>query len=140
MGRSHRIVQTRDVCVHQILTAKNHKMNIFQSASLKLGLERAVLAHQRENSEDDRSIDSTSNNKSKPKSKIEMQAKKVVELLKRGYFDVFWDDDDTELQQFMETNIDHLLERSSRTVTYGSSGKSTMSSGLGSFSKASFVV
>ena len=99
-----------------------------------------MLAHQRENSEDDRSIDSTSNNKSKPKSKIEMQAKKVVELLKRGYFDVFWDDDDTELQQLMETNIDHLLERSSRTVTYGSSGKSNMSSGLGSFSKASLVV
>ena len=39
----------------------------------------------------------------------------------------------------METDIDQLLERRSRTATYGSSGQSTMSSGLGSFSKASFV-
>ena len=39
----------------------------------------------------------------------------------------------------MGTYIDQLLERSLRTVTYGSSGKSTMSSGLGRFSKASFL-
>ena len=39
----------------------------------------------------------------------------------------------------METDIDQMLEQSSRTVTYGSSGKSTMSSGMGRFSKASFV-
>ena len=39
----------------------------------------------------------------------------------------------------METNIGQLIERSSQTVTYDSSGQSTMSSGLGSFSKASFV-
>ena len=51
---------------------------------------------------------------------------------------MFWDNDDTEAQQFMETDTEYLLERSSRTVTYVSSGKSTMSSGLGSFSKASF--
>ena len=40
----------------------------------------------------------------------------------------------------METDIDQMLERNSRTVTYGSYGQSTMSSGLGSFSKASVVV
>ena len=39
----------------------------------------------------------------------------------------------------METDIDQLLERSSPTVTYGSSRQSTMSSGLGSFSKEIFV-
>ena len=52
---------------------------------------------------------------------------------------MFRGDDDTEAQQFMETDIDQMLEQSSRTVTYGSSGKSTMSSGMGRFSKASFV-
>ena len=68
-----------------------------------------------------------------------MQAKEIDELLKKGAYDVFWDDDDTEVQQFMKTDIDQLLEQSSRTVTYGSYGKSTMSSGMRSFSKASFV-
>ena len=38
----------------------------------------------------------------------------------------------------METDIDQLLKQNSRTATYGSSGKSTMSSGLGRFSKTSF--
>ena len=40
----------------------------------------------------------------------------------------------------METDIDQLIERSSWTVIYGSYGHSTMSSVMGSFSKASFVV
>ena len=39
----------------------------------------------------------------------------------------------------MNTDIDQLIERSSQTVSYGSSGQSTMIRGLGSFSKASFV-
>ena len=52
---------------------------------------------------------------------------------------MFRDDDDTEAQQFMETDIDQLLERSSQNVSYGRSGQSTMSSGLGRFSKSIFV-
>ena len=39
----------------------------------------------------------------------------------------------------MKTDIEQVLEKSSRTVPYGSSGQSTMISGLGSFSKASIV-
>ena len=69
-----------------------------------------------------------------------MQAKDIDELLKKVSYYVFRDDNDKETKQFMETDIDQLLEQSSRNFTYGSSGQSTMSSGLGSFSKASFVV
>ena len=68
-----------------------------------------------------------------------MQAKEIDEILKKGAYDVFRDDNDIEAQQFMETDIDQLLEWSSPTVTYGSPGQPTMSSGLGNFSKASFV-
>ena len=46
---------------------------------------------------------------------------------------------DTVAQQFLETGTNQLLEQSSRTVTYGSSGQLTMSSVMGSFSKASSV-
>ena len=98
-----------------------------------------MLAHQRQNIEYDGSIDVNPNNKSKPKSKREMQAKEIDKRLKKGAYDVFWDEDDTESQQFMETDIDQLLERSSPTVTYGSLRQSTMISGLGRFSKASFL-
>ncbi len=76
--------------------------------------------------------------KSKKKSDKEAQAKQIDELLKKGAYDVFRDEDDTEAEKFMETDIDQLLEHSSK-VTYGASATSSLGSGLGSFSKASFV-
>ena len=139
MARDHRIVQTRDFCVYRLFTDKNYEMQMFNSSILKLGLDLSVLTHQRQNIEYDGSIDVNPNNKSKPKSKREMQAKEIDKRLKKGAYDVFWDEDDTESQQFMETDIDQLLERSSSTVTYGSLRQSTMISGLGRFSKASFL-
>jgi chromodomain-helicase-DNA-binding protein 6 len=135
MARAHRIGQTRSVRVYRLLTAKTYEMHMFHSASLKLGLDRAVLAHQRgQNNEE-----SSSNGGRKSKAEKEVQAKEIDELLKKGAYDVFRDDDDQEAQKFMETDIDQLLEQSSRKVTYGATSTSSLSSGLGSFSKASFV-
>ena len=51
-----------------------------------------------------------------------MKAKEIDELLKKGAYDVFRDDDDTEAKQFMKNDIDQLLELSSLAVTYGSYG------------------
>jgi len=107
---------------------------MFHAASMKLGLDRAVLAHQRQQETDD-----SQETKSKSKSEREVQAKEIDELLKKGAYDVFRDDDDTEAKQFLESDIDQLLERSAKKVTYGNANASSMSSGLGSFSKASFV-
>ena len=68
MARDHSIGQTMYVCVYQLLTSKTYEIHMFHSASLKLGLDRAVLAHQRENIEYDGSIDGTSKKKYKSKS------------------------------------------------------------------------
>lgn len=51
MARAHRIGQTRAVRVYRLLTAKTYEMHMFHSASMKLGLDRAVLAQQRQNNE-----------------------------------------------------------------------------------------
>ena len=134
MARAHRIGQTRSVRVYRLLTAKTYEMHMFHSASLKLGLDRAVLAHQRQNTNPDES-----SSKRKSKAEREEQAKEIDQLLKKGAYDVFNDDDDKEAQKFMDTDIDQLLEQSSRKVTYGETATSSLSSGLGSFSKASFV-
>jgi SNF2 family DNA or RNA helicase len=134
MARAHRIGQTRSVRVYRLLTAKTYEMHMFHSASLKLGLDRAVLAHQRQNTNPDES-----SSKRKSKAEREEQAKEIDQLLKKGAYDVFNDDDDKEAQKFMDTDIDQLLEQSSRKVTYGDTVTSSLSSGLGSFSKASFV-
>ena len=98
-------------------------MNMFHIARLKLGLDRTVLSHHWRNTEDYGSFDGTSKKKYKLKSEREMKAKDIDELLKKGAYDVFWDDNDTEAQQLMETDIDELLEQSSRTVTCGSPGQ-----------------
>mmetsp|Transcript_46338 Transcript_46338/g.69924 ORF Transcript_46338/g.69924 Transcript_46338/m.69924 type:complete len:237 (+) Transcript_46338:1205-1915(+) len=137
MARAHRIGQTRAVRVYRLLTSKTYEMHMFHSASMKLGLDRAVLAHQRQHGADD--DDDPAKSKSKSKKEREIQAKEIDELLKKGAYDVFRDDDDKEAKQFMETDIDQLLERSSRKVTYGNTSAGSISSGLGSFSKASFV-
>lgn len=108
---------------------------MFHSASLKLGLDRAVLAHQRQNAEETRS----DGYKRKSKAEKEEEAKEIDQLLKKGAYDVFGDDDDKEALKFMDTDIDQLLEQSSRKVTYGDTATTSLSSGLGSFSKASFV-
>lgn len=134
MARAHRIGQTRSVRVYRLLTAKTYEMHMFHSASLKLGLDRAVLAHQRQST----NVDELPS-KRKSKAEREEQAKEIDNLLKKGAYDVFNDDDDTEAQKFMDTDIDQLLEQSSKTVTYGEAATSSLSSGLGSFSKASFV-
>jgi len=125
MARAHRIGQTRAVRVYRLLTAKTYEMHMFHSASMKLGLSGAVLAQQREGEDG-------------AKSDKGMQAKEIDELLKKGAYDVFRDEDDKEAQKFMETDIDSLLQQSAKTVTYGKT-ESSISSGLGSFSKASFV-
>lgn len=120
----------------RLLTAKTYEMHMFHSASLKLGLERAVLSQNRDHGDDS---DDGGNSKSKKKSDKEAQAKEIDELLKKGAYDVFRDDDDAEAEKFMDTDIDHLLEHKSKKVTYGESSSASLGSGLGSFSKASFV-
>lgn len=72
-----------------------------------------------------------------------MNVKEIDELLKRGAYNVFRDDD-TEQNDFVEADIDTLLQRSAHRVTYDNSnnnnnGSTKVASTLGKFSKASFV-
>jgi len=132
MARAHRIGQTKAVSVYRLLTAKTYEMHMFHSASMKLGLEQAVLSQNRDQGEE-----GTKGKKHKSKGEKEAHAKKIDELLKKGAYDVFRDDDDDEARKFMETDIDQLMN-SAKNVTYGKQ-TNNLSSGLGSFSKASFV-
>ena len=90
--------------MYRLLTAKTYEIYMFCSASLKLVIYCAVLAHQRKITEYDGSIYGISKEKSKSNTKGYMQEKEIDELLKKGAYDVFRDDNDTEAQQFMETD------------------------------------
>ena len=127
-ARAHRIGQTKAVSVYRLITRKTYEMHMFHQASLKLGLDRAVLAHAR--NENENMIDAGDG-------KLILDVREIDNLLKRGAYDVF-KEDDTEQNEFIESDIDAILQRQSHKVTYSDS-KSQSASTLGSFSKASFV-
>lgn len=133
-ARAHRIGQTKAVMVYRLLTRKTYEMHMFHRASLKLGLDKAVLAHARNEQDGDAGDDigPTSNDKSV------LQAKEIDELLKRGAYDVFRDDD-TEQNDFVEADIDQIMERSAHKINYDSLTANSMCATLGGFSKATFV-
>lgn len=127
-ARAHRIGQTKAVSVYRLITRKTYEMHMFHQASLKLGLDRAVLAHAR--NENENMIDAGDG-------KLILDVREIDNLLKRGAYDVF-KEDDTEQNEFIESDIDAILQRQSHKVTYNDN-KSQSATTLGSFSKASFV-
>ncbi|GLE01327.1 hypothetical protein PINS_up010157 [Pythium insidiosum] len=123
-ARAHRIGQTHSVKIYRLITRKTYEMHMFHKASLKLGLDKAVLTHMRRENED-------AGGGNKKRSSKAQEAKEIDELLKRGAYDVFRDDD-SAAEQFCAADIDAILQRSSQIVQYEQEAKS-------SFSKASFV-
>ena len=88
-ARAHRIGQTKAVKVYRLLTRKTYEMHMFHKASMKLGLDKAVLAHARNEQEaGDEQANSLDDS-----NKLNLQAKEIDELLKRGAYDIFRDDD-----------------------------------------------
>lgn len=128
-ARAHRIGQTHSVKIYRLITRKTYEMHMFHKASLKLGLDKAVLTHMRREQEENNQKENGGVPK-KMSSKAQ-EAKEIDELLKRGAYDVFRDDDQ-EAEQFCAADIDQILSRSSQVVQYEQEAKS-------SFSKASFV-
>lgn len=128
-ARAHRIGQKRAVMVYRLLTRKTYEMHMFHKASMKLGLDRAVLACARNDADGDDDVGETRSG---------MQAKEIDELLKRGAYDVFREDD-TEQNEFVEADIDAIMKLRAHKVSYENITENSLSSSLGGFSKASFV-
>lgn len=123
-ARAHRIGQTHSVKIYRLITRKTYEMHMFHKASLKLGLDKAVLTHMRRENEEE-------GGKKRNKTSKAQESKEIDELLKRGAYDVFRDDD-TAGEQFCALDIDQILQRSSQVIQYKEQAQS-------SFSKASFV-
>eukprot|EP01041_Mallomonas_annulata_P007276 gene7276-14834_t len=127
-ARAHRIGQTRAVMVYRLLTSKTYEMHMFHKASLKLGLDRAVLVHARGEQEQENDVaaaaaaaivldnDNDNNNASKvaattssssvsanalatTSGRLALQVKEIEELLKRGAYDIFRDKDNDDREQ-----------------------------------------
>ncbi|KAL4657212.1 chromodomain-helicase-DNA-binding protein 8-like isoform X1 [Arapaima gigas] len=119
-ARCHRIGQSKAVKVYRLITRNSYEREMLDKASLKLGLDRAVLQ-------------SMSSNKDSSVNGIQQFSKKEIEdLLRKGAYAAIMDEND-EGSRFCEEDIDQILQRRATTITIESEGKGS------TFSKASFV-
>jgi chromodomain-helicase-DNA-binding protein 7 len=82
MARCHRIGQTKSVKIYRLLTAKTYEAHMFHISSMKLGLDRAVL-HGTDGFK----------GKSADKNDAKLTKAEVENLLKRGAYAVFNEED-----------------------------------------------
>ncbi|KAG8446283.1 hypothetical protein GDO86_013931 [Hymenochirus boettgeri] len=115
-ARCHRIGQSKAVKVYRLITRNSYEREMFDKASLKLGLDKAVL----------QDINRKGNTNG-PLSKIE-----VEDLLRKGAYGALMDEED-EGSKFCEEDIDQILQRRTQTITIQTEGKGS------TFAKASFV-
>eukprot|EP01138_Halocafeteria_seosinensis_P011724 gb/GECG01011981.1/.p1 GENE.gb/GECG01011981.1/~~gb/GECG01011981.1/.p1 ORF type:complete len:2995 (+),score=398.94 gb/GECG01011981.1/:1-8985(+) len=125
-ARAHRIGQKSSVKIYRLITRKTYEQHMFHQASLKLGLDQAVIGGMREGSSSKQG---------------QLGTKDVEGLLKRGAYDVFneGEEGDRASQRFCEEDIDTILQRSTTVVWEGSEEGKPKEAASNEFSKASFV-
>uniref|UniRef100_A0A8C8MKQ2 DNA helicase n=1 Tax=Oncorhynchus tshawytscha TaxID=74940 RepID=A0A8C8MKQ2_ONCTS len=114
-ARCHRIGQSKAVKIYRLITRNSYEREMFDKASLKLGLDKAVLQ-------------SMSGRENVP----QLSKKEVEDLLRKGAYGALMDEED-EGSKFCEEDIDQILLRRTQTITIESEGKGS------TFAKASFV-
>uniref|UniRef100_A0A8C5BC03 Chromodomain helicase DNA binding protein 6 n=1 Tax=Gadus morhua TaxID=8049 RepID=A0A8C5BC03_GADMO len=117
-ARCHRIGQSKAVKVYRLITRNSYEREMFDKASLKLGLDKAVLQD--------------INRKGSVNGTQQLSKLEVEDLLRKGAYGALMDDED-EGSKFCEEDIDQILQRRTQTITIESEGKGS------TFAKASFV-
>uniref|UniRef100_A0A8C6Y6D7 Chromodomain helicase DNA binding protein 6 n=1 Tax=Naja naja TaxID=35670 RepID=A0A8C6Y6D7_NAJNA len=109
-ARCHRIGQSKAVKVYRLITRNSYEREMFDKASLKLGLDKAVLQDINRKG---------SNNGVQQLSKME-----VEDLLRKGAYGALMDEED-EGSKFCEEDIDQILQRRTQTITIQTEGKAS---------------
>ncbi|XP_043843002.1 chromodomain-helicase-DNA-binding protein 6 isoform X1 [Dromiciops gliroides] len=117
-ARCHRIGQSKAVKVYRLITRNSYEREMFDKASLKLGLDKAVLQD--------------INRKGSTNGVQQLTKIEVEDLLRKGAYGALMDEED-EGSKFCEEDIDQILQRRTHTITIQSEGKGS------TFAKASFV-
>ena len=107
------------VKVYRLLCRNTYEREMFDKASLKLGLDKAILQSM-----------NTSQGGKDPGNK-QLTKKEIEDLLKKGAYGAIMDDDNAG-DKFCEEDIDQILERRTQIITIEAEKGST-------FSKASFA-
>lgn len=107
-ARCHRIGQSKAVKVYRLITRNSYEREMFDKASLKLGLDKAVLQD--------------INRKGSTNGVQQLSKMEVEDLLRKGAYGALMDEED-EGSKFCEEDIDQILQRRTHTITIQSEGK-----------------
>ncbi|KAI1901420.1 hypothetical protein AGOR_G00034260 [Albula goreensis] len=118
-ARCHRIGQSKAVKIYRLITRNSYEREMFDKASLKLGLDKAVLQ-------------SMSSRENVANGVQQLSKKEIEDLLRKGAYGALMEAED-EGSKFCEEDIDQILERRTQTITIECEGKGS------TFAKASFV-
>ncbi|KNC83417.1 hypothetical protein SARC_04334 [Sphaeroforma arctica JP610] len=118
-ARVHRIGQKSKVEIYRLITHNTYEEEMFKKASMKLGLEQAVMGNMSKDS------------------KPGLSNKKMIEeLVKKGAYGTLMDENDTEGNKFSAETIDEILEKRATVVVM----EDDTEQGASSFAKARFEV
>jgi hypothetical protein len=121
-ARVHRIGQTKPVQVYRLITRNSYESIMFEKASIKLGLDKAVL----------HSMTVNGGSNERP----QLKRDEIDALLKHGAYSVFLESTESKQLQ-VDEDIDQILARDTRVIDYTNTTNDSNSSS--SFAKASFV-
>ena len=119
-ARCHRIGQSKAVKIYRLICRNTYEREMFDKASLKLGLDKAVLQSMNRGQTAGVTGDAP------------LTKKEVEELLRKGAYGAVMDDDNAA-DKFCEEDIDQILKRRTQVITIESGEKGS------TFSKASFA-
>jgi hypothetical protein len=124
----HSLLCVSPTQIYRLLTRKTYEMQMFHMASLKMGLDQAILNGFEVGSAGEGAF-----------SKDE-----VERLLRNGAYEIFKEDRagkaEEESNEFIQQDIDTIMRNHARTVVHDSSGSSGRPAAGSTFSKASFKV
>jgi chromodomain-helicase-DNA-binding protein 7 len=124
-ARCHRIGQQKSVKIYRLITRNTYEREMFDKASLKLGLDKALLQGMRnEDKFNKKDKDANTNN-------FQLTKKEIEDLLKKGAYGALMEDD-TAADKFCEEDIDNILSKRSTVIQIEGGEKGS------TFSKASF--
>ncbi|KAJ3208927.1 choline dehydrogenase 7 [Entophlyctis luteolus] len=126
-SRVHRIGQKKSVLIYRLVTRNTYEREMFDKASMKLGLDRAIL--QRMDANSAYGVDSNDSESSKVSG---MSKAEIEELLKKGAYAAFMDENSGN--DFCEEDIDQILTRRTQVIRHDNTQEKSSI-----FSKATFA-
>lgn len=121
-ARCHRIGQVKAVKIYRLICRNTYEREMFDKASLKLGLDKAVLQPMNTQKGGTAGLDGSTG----------LTKKEIEELLRKGAYGALMDDDNAG-DKFCEEDIDQILSRRTQVITIDNSDAKGST-----FSKATF--